>query len=137
MLDSETDFHTIGQSLFQVVTGKEELTTLSELALFFEQMDNSAEAVLAFDMATSHPEEGHSTHPCGTACCIGGWVRLLVGNGHHRPMVLVMSNHFGIPYEDCELMCFPKDAEHYNATSAQAAAMLRHYDATGLVVWND
>jgi hypothetical protein len=67
-------------------TGEKTMTkivTLEEIADMLDGMiHRDPEADVGFDMRRTHGERRSSNHPCGTACCIGGWVQHL--NPHTR-----------------------------------------------------
>lgn len=54
---------------------------LQEVADFLKTMDNSSTAELGFDMKYANPSS-FTTHPCGTACCIGGWINYVNGTDY-------------------------------------------------------
>lgn len=44
-------------------------------------VDNTPTSKVGFDMKTATPlEKASEIHPCGTACCIGGWAMLHMAN---------------------------------------------------------
>jgi hypothetical protein len=50
------------------------LNNLTELAEFLKSFDNdSIHRKLGFDMGTDYHNRKVTDHPCGAACCIGGW----------------------------------------------------------------
>lgn len=98
------------------------------------RIDNSAKSKLAFDM--KHPFPSKSQHPCGTACCIGGWARRAielvygeaVGNIHHSLAELT-----NIPTEDAYAICFPINISYESVSRNVALRMLKHYRDTGKI----
>lgn len=100
------------------------LTKISQLADFLHKLDAKE-----FDMTAIRPD-------CGTAVCIGGWVRVIKDD--FRNIETVMSKTFNISLRDAMDICYPSYVEGYDvyrATPQQAAAMLRHYDKTKIVDW--
>lgn len=51
-----------------------EIKNLTQLAEFLKSMDNSEKAEAGFDMQYDYFSKHNSSHECGTAMCIGGWV---------------------------------------------------------------
>ena len=112
------------------------VTTLAEIADRLDKMpaNDDATASAGFDM-----EEGDVTedtrHPCGTAACIGGWVKHW--NGLQNRLFDNAVSELGIPYKDAVLICSPPNNHPgWHATGQQAASLLRHYIATGVVDWD-
>ena len=101
------------------------------------RIDNSANSKLAFDMKRPYPS--YSDHPCGTACCIGGWARRAmtlvygeekVGNIHYS-----LSELTHIPLKDAYSICFPENLSYESISIRVALKMLQHYRDTGKIDW--
>jgi hypothetical protein len=99
------------------------------------RVDNSAKSKLAFDMKRPYPS--HSEHPCGTACCIGGWasraMKLVYGtSGNIHNSLAELTN---IPANDAYMICFPVDVDYESISRDVAVKMLKHYRDTGKIAW--
>jgi len=72
---------------------------------------------------------------CNTVGCIGGWaVQLLLG-GPFSDTDRV-ADLFDIRVEDAYDLCYPSGVNYQAVTPAEAAQVLRHLAATGLVDWS-
>lgn len=64
--------------------------TLNDVIALMKMVDNDngPQGKVGFDMKYACPDHGiHSGHPCGTACCIGGWVRLVNEEGEAEMLI--------------------------------------------------
>ena len=116
------------------------LKNLTELAEFLKKLDNdSPRRKLGFDMTRSYNDRRGSLHPCGSACCIGGWVQY--HNKDTRKMdvegaVLSISPE-GTPWVEVDALCYPigLDDDVWNATPQQAARAVEILRDTGKCDW--
>lgn len=113
------------------------LNNLTDLAALLRSVDNSPTSKGGFDMVS--PRLGDWTdHPCGTACCIGGWVQtanpqdtagLTLG-------LAVKSLQPDLDYYECDMLCYPPPGSGaYNATPEQAARAVEILRDTGKCDW--
>ena len=103
-------------------------------------IDNSATSRRGFHMSYSAENADTSDHPCGTACCIGGWASVLTGFHAARPGKALM-DMAGISFVDAGSICYPDDSgfserSGWDATPEQAVSLLLHYRETGIVDWD-
>lgn len=88
----------------------DKFNTLQEVADFLKTMDNSKDAQTGFDMLCSHPSQT-TRHPCGSACCIGGWINYVNGTHYslaHAVQQLTTKVDKGVQYEEAHELCFMK-----------------------------
>lgn len=112
------------------------LNNLTDLAALLRSVDNSPTSKVGFDMAT--PRRGDWTsHPCGTACCIGGWVHIANPDTYCLPLeVAVNSLQPDLPYHECDTLCYPPPGyQAYHATPEQAARAVEILRDTGECDW--
>jgi len=111
---------------------------LTDLAEFLKTMDNSSTAKIGFDMRVSNLN--HVTnHPCGSACCIGGWA--ILGQGVVRTSIslAVQMLQPDLDLKECLNLCYPEFgnvAAGYKATPQQAARAVEILRDTGKCDWN-
>jgi hypothetical protein len=118
------------------------LKNLTELADLLRGLDNnSPRRKMGFDMQFSYNDRKTSDHPCGSACCIGGWVQYL--NRNTRDLELQgavaticppdMSRH------QIYRLCYPDTARDvgYDATPQQAAKAVEILRDTGRCDWEE
>ena len=120
-------------------TNYPEVKNLFELADFLENLDDSENADIGFDMRRPLPSS--SDHPCGTACCIGGWVSLLSKEVDKFPTLqkAIMSLDENVEWEEADQLCYPTSDflnNPYDVTAKQAAKVVRHLAKTGETNWN-
>ena len=113
------------------------LNNLTDLANLLRSIDNSPESDLGFDMNYDHNGRFETEHPCGSACCIGGWVQAcneeLKGS---RLSQAVKALQPDLAIGECSLLCFPDDyREAYKATPDQAARAVEILRDTGRCDW--
>lgn len=92
---------------------------------------------IGFDMTQSYKSRHFSNHPCGTACCIGGWVQHC--NPDTRSMKLTEAVHTiarGVNFDELDALCFPLNkSSAWNATPQQAARAVEILRDTGKCDW--
>jgi len=102
------------------------------------RVDDTPKSKLGFDMLNPFPSE-YTHHPCGTACCIGGWANraLELVDGKDRPYIQnALSELTDIPLEEARSICFPPGKINYRSISLKVAIkMLRKYRDTGNIDW--
>lgn len=116
----------------------DQIAKLTKLADLLDGMTGSVEwhgEAVGFDMQRPAMGRHESNHPCGAACCIGGWAALMqqgfLGQSSSRALA-----QWGVPWGDAKAICYPQVAGGgWKATPQQAASLLRHYLATGKVDW--
>jgi hypothetical protein len=113
------------------------LKNLTELAEFLKQLDNdSPRRKLGFDMTRSYNDRHDTPHPCGSACCIGGWVQY--HNKGTRNMdvdyAVMTITPEGISEVEVYRLCFPIGNQWY-ATPQQAARAVEILRDTGKCDW--
>jgi len=115
------------------------LKNLTDLAEFLKKFDNdSLRRKLGFDMTRSYNDRRDSLHPCGSACCIGGWVQY--HNKDTRRMtveeaVLSISPE-GTSQIEVLNLCYPNDLYGWDSTPQQAARAVEILRDTGKCDWD-
>lgn len=109
-----------------------------EHAARFDAMDNDnvPEGGMGFDMKFFHGFAEVSAHPCGSACCIAGWVAVWgqACGEYHEEDALVHT--WGLPRITACCAANPEvKSPAWTATPQQAASLIRHLVATGEVDW--
>lgn len=97
------------------------------------RIDNSEKSKLGFDMNWEYQNRMDSTHPCGSACCIGGHASTLLDNPTFD-IIDDLAELCNIPQEISRKICWPTG--HYDATLEEAIEVLEHCRDTGLVDWD-
>ena len=115
------------------------LKNLTELADLLRDLDNDKPIDgIGFDMTTDRWDMENSNHPCGSACCIGGWVQLC--NPDTRTMRLasaVQTIAPNVSYEELDYLCYPMDDSlAWSATPQQAARAVEILRDTGKCDWD-
>lgn len=120
----------------------ERLNNLTDLAALLRSIDNSPESKFGFDMRYGSTQAGEAgQHPCGSACCIGGWV--VKQNFQHAEEetslhIAVQSLQPDLDGKECYKLCFPDGEDSYYATPEQAARAVKScgtlVSATGRVL---
>ena len=114
------------------------LNNLTELAEFLKNFDSdSPRRKLGFDMQNTYESRENTEHPCGSACCIGGWVQ------HHnrdtRKMgvedAVMTITPAGIYADEVYRLCYPNHDEAWEATPQQAARAVEILRDTGVCDW--
>ena len=115
------------------------LNNLTDLAEFLKGFVNdSPRRKMGFDMQNTYDSRGRTDHPCGSACCIGGWVQY--HNKNTRKMeiqnaVLTLAPE-GMSYNGVFDLCFPHDVDSaWEATPQQAARAVEILRDTGKCDW--
>jgi len=108
-----------------------EVKSLSDLADFLDVLDNDnvAEGGIGFDMKNTYRSRLSTKHPCGSACCIGGWAaRAEMLSSENSPIGIlgaIMSLRPNVTRRQADRICLPLVFEAYNATPQQGAEVLR------------
>lgn len=113
----------------------DKIRSLTDLAQFLRILpdNDDADAAAGFDMRASRFSED-TNHPCGTAACIGGWVRYI--NRDSRQLVRSVEA-LGVPYLDADQLCFPpSDHPAWDATPEQAARCVEILRDEEVVDWD-
>jgi hypothetical protein len=113
------------------------LNNLTDLVNLLRSIDNSPESELGFDMCLEFDYATETDHPCGSACCIGGWVQAcneeLKGSRLGQAVKALQPD---LAIGECSLLCFPDDyREAYKATPDQAARAVEILRDTGRCDW--
>lgn len=112
------------------------IKSMEELAQRLEMIPEDDTTEIGFDMSNWIPSKS-TFHPCGTACCIGGWLSLCndstISAGSPREMFeqIWPEATFG----GTEELCFPRFTTAYLATGAQAAQAVRNCVKYGEPRW--
>lgn len=120
-----------------------------------ELMDNGPTSDCGFDMDHTAETRHCSTHPCGSACCIGGHAALMLiekaGTDLHIADWLAEQTYgvepgaalaelCSIPLRDAGLICWPGRVYrilYSKVTLEDALRVLRTYRDTGVVDWKE
>lgn len=113
------------------------LNNLTDLANLLRSIDNSPESELGFDMRWTLKATRFSKHPCGSACCIGGWVQAcnkeLSGKRLQDSIKMLQPS---LDWYECFKLCFPNEYEEaWAATPEQAARAVEILRDTGKCDW--
>ena len=112
------------------------LNNLTDLANLLRSIDNSPESKLGFDMGTSFQFAKDSKHPCGSACCIGGWVQACNGTLHYYGLERdVHKLQPDLDIDECYLLCYPDSIKAFRSTPKQAARAVEILRDTGVCDW--
>jgi hypothetical protein len=118
------------------------LKNLTELAEMLRGLDNnSPRRKMGFDMAYSYNDRKASSHFCGSACCIGGWVQYLNKNTRdlelHYAVATICPPYISI--KEIYRLCYPDTAhdDGYDATPQQAARAVEILRDTGKCNWEE
>jgi hypothetical protein len=113
------------------------LNNLTDLANLLRSIDNSPESELGFDMHANFQFANDSKHPCGSACCIGGWIQACnveLQDSELEEAVQALQPNLDI--DECYLLCSPKPfSKAWNATPEQAARAVEILRDTGVCDW--
>lgn len=130
------------------------LNNLTDLIDLLDNLPPEGIDGIGFDMAFTHPNaeyaERNPGSPCGSACCIAGWVK--VCNSETWPWslsdtLMTLAGPHGASYDQCRQICVPPEAgdptpdggfrldDHpfWDATPQQAAKALRILRDEGVV----
>lgn len=108
--------------------------TVDDLIAIIRAVDDSDTSECGFDMVSEAFTRRGSTHPCGTACCIGGHAALALHDISLYPDDAVCL--FGVPLPDATAICYPRLHPGWSAKPHHAIALLEHYRDTGIVDWD-
>lgn len=110
---------------------------LTGLIEFFRELDKTrVYEVGGRDIGFAMDWEKPDDNPCGSACCIGGWIDLLrpdigemeiegVGRLSARVILLAREEGLSVSHHDAFRLCYPDSPTGaYEATPAQAAIAL-------------
>jgi hypothetical protein len=118
------------------------LKNLTELADLLRGLDNhSPRRKMGFDMQHPYESRHASIHPCGSACCIGGWVQYR--NKNTRKLELQDAVATICPpdmsRDEIYRLCYPDTAhdDGYDATPQQAARAVEILRDTGECDWEE
>ena len=113
-----------------------ELKNLTDLAERLKSIGEDTE--IGFDMLHAYESRDASGHPCGSACCIGGWVQLC--NPDTRRMGLASAVQTIAPdvnYKELDFLCYPTgESDAWRATPQQAARAVEILRDTGKCDWD-
>ena len=113
-----------------------ELKNLTDLAERLKSIDKDAS--VGFDMHHGYASRHGSNHPCGSACCIGGWVQLC--NPKTQNMKLAQAVQTIAPdmnYWELDSLCYPMcESDAWRATPQQAARAVEILRDTGKCNWD-
>lgn len=114
------------------------LKNLTDLANVLRGLDNyDPKDGLGFDMEFGYHNRRISDHPCGSACCIGGWVQHF--NPDTRDLTLIEAVQTLAPklsYHEVERLCYPVDVfSAWKASPQQAARAVEILRDTGKCNW--
>lgn len=121
------------------------MQSLTDLANFLRSIPEEGAVVdgevVGFDMENTDECRYLSRHPCGSACCIGGWVKLLRKDLDHHTLsyaVASLSEHRmnGEVIMEFYTLCFPSETPSaWDSTPAQAARAVEILRDTGKCDW--
>jgi hypothetical protein len=116
------------------------LKNLTELADFLRGFDNnSPRRKMGFEMDKSYEHRKSSQHPCGSACCIAGWVQYK--NRNTRGMFLEDAVSTICPpntsISEIYKLCYPNQDSPWSATPQQAARAVEILRDTGECNWEE
>lgn len=116
------------------------LKYLNDLIELLGNINNSETSEMGFDMERYAATANLSCHPCGSACCIGGWVQYTNGLSV-RVTLALMTLDENMTFQEAEDICYPPLAEEctgfdgWSAEPRHAIKLLKHYQKTGEVDW--
>lgn len=114
-----------------------ELKNLTDLAERLKSIGEDTK--IGFDMLHGYASRDASGHPCGSACCIGGWVQHC--NPDTRDLTLIEAVETITPWdiesEEVEDLCYPVDVSSaWKASPQQAARAVEILRDTGRCDWD-
>ena len=113
-----------------------ELKNLTDLAEKLKSIGGDTE--IGFDMHHGYASRRATHHPCGSACCIGGWVQYC--NPDTRKMKLAYAVQTIAPdvdFDELDMLCFPlEESSVWEATPQQAARAVEILRDTGKCDWD-
>ena len=115
------------------------LKNLTDLANKLKRLKHQApRAKLGFDMQYQYNSMHHTKHPCGSACCIGGWVQFLNEDTRYmdieRAVMTICPPE--VEYQEVCSLCYPELASSaWSATPQQAARAVEILRDTGKCDW--
>jgi hypothetical protein len=111
------------------------ITTLEELAVILDGMDNNDPALdLGFDMGFCSPAD-ETLVECGSACCIGGWINS-INKTNMSLEAAVMSISNLLPGASIDL-CYNSLAVDSGPTPQQGAKAIRNAIEFGDAKWEE
>jgi hypothetical protein len=114
-----------------------ELKNLTDLAEKLKSIGDDTE--VGFDMCHAYASRHSTNHPCGSACCVAGWVQFC--NPNTRTMKLaeaVQTIAPDVAFDELDLLCFPLEySPAWRATPKQAARAVEILRDTGKCDWNE
>jgi hypothetical protein len=117
------------------------LKNLTELADLLRGLDNnSTRRKMGFDMDKEYKHRKTSQHPCGSACCIGGWVQYKNRNTRELELEDAVKTICPPNMSKREIyqLCYPPDgSEAWQATPQQAARAVEILRDTGKCDWEE
>jgi len=118
------------------------LKNLTDLANLLRGLDdNSPRRKMGFDMQYMYDNRHISSHPCGSACCIGGWVQYR--NKDTRDLEVEYAvrsiSPEGTSLSEIYKLCYPSEeySEAWSATPQQAAKAVEILRDTGKCDWEE
>lgn len=116
------------------------INNLTQLAARLKKIDNENPRIQnGFDMEQPYGSREFSKHPCGSACCIGGWVQHYNTETRHLSLAdtVLSISPFGIDHSEADNLCFPQpESDAWNATPQQAARAVEILRDTGKCDWD-
>ena len=117
------------------------LKNLTELADLLRGLnDHSPHCKMGFDMQYMYDNRHISNHPCGSACCIGGWVQYKNRNTRELELEDAVKTICPPNMSKREIyqLCYPPDgSEAWQATPQQAARAVEILRDTGKCDWEE
>jgi hypothetical protein len=116
---------------------------IAKMAVYLDGLDDGEDSNLGFDMRNSLKSATNTIHACGTAACLGGHLQHLFPELRQVSLQNAISTHFEVSYLVADQMAYPQEGEGededeskaWEATPAEAAAMLRGFTVSGEVFW--
>jgi hypothetical protein len=113
------------------------LTDLTDLAEFLKTLpaNDDPDAEIGFDMEQSLPPG--SDHPCGSACCIGGWIWLCNPETSDLALEEAVMTLGPVSEKQAVELCWPSRVYNpaWEATPQQAARAVEILRDTGCTDW--
>ena len=111
---------------------------LQKIIDVLKNLDNSPTSQLGFDMSLPYPIAETTRHPCGTACCIGGFAQKILNT--ELATISALAKLCDCCHSVSEDLCYPRSVcRHiYNWSDISlewAIAVLEHCRDTGEVDW--
>jgi hypothetical protein len=118
------------------------LKNLTELAELLRGLnDHSPHCKMGFDMQYAYGNRDISDHPCGSACCIGGWVQYRNKNTRDLDVEYAVKSISpeGTSLSEIYNLCYPSGVDDlaWSATPQQAARAVEILRDTGKCDWDE